>query len=255
MSLIKISNILLAITLLLSGCKSSGQFNASSANSLTQVNALPEFPGGDEALEKYFEKSLTYVKIPELRYMKVNAIIDASGKVKSAALAEVYKLSYENKGVNPAEIDAAIIKEVFQMPDWKPSYQNGQPVEKPVEIPVLLIPEDIKEMVRNQRKMNYEFVEQMPFFPGGNSAFLNYLRNNIRYPKETDKTPGKVVVKFIVYRFGSVQEPSIIKGLNPIIDKEILRLVKDSPRWQPGRQNGIPVNTYYTVPFLIETTK
>lgn len=97
----------------------------------------------------------------------------------------------------------------------------------------------------------YEVVEQMPSFPGGYLAMVNYIRNNVTYPTNVPVgTPklGSVEVKFIVERDGSISHAQVARSLDPILDKEALRVINNMPKWNPGKHNGQPVRVSYKVP-------
>lgn len=96
----------------------------------------------------------------------------------------------------------------------------------------------------------FEVVEEMPEFPGGMSAALNYLSRNIKYPPEaiSAKEQGKVIVQFIVTKEGKVTNPVIVRGVSPLLDKEAIRVITEMPDWKPGKQRGVPVNVKYAMP-------
>lgn len=93
-------------------------------------------------------------------------------------------------------------------------------------------------------------VEQMPEFPGGNSALYKYLSKKIKYPKKAkkEKTEGKVVVRFVVEPDGSLSNPVVLSKVGDGCEEEILRVIRKMPRWNPGRQNDAFVAVYYTLP-------
>ena len=96
----------------------------------------------------------------------------------------------------------------------------------------------------------FDVVEQMPSFPGGQSALLQYLSSNIKYPvvAEENGVQGRVVCTFVVERDGSITDVRVIKSVDPSLDKEAVRVVKSMPKWIPGKQNGSAVRVKYTVP-------
>jgi len=96
----------------------------------------------------------------------------------------------------------------------------------------------------------FDVVEEMPQFPGGQAALLEYLAKNIKYPvvAEENGVQGRVVVTFVVERDGSITDVRVIKSVDPSLDKEATRVVKSMPKWQPGKQNGSAVRVKYTVP-------
>ncbi len=118
-----------------------------------------------------------------------------------------------------------------------------------------------KEKVENTKLNTNEevfyLVENMPEFPGGESAMRKYISSSIVYPEEAVKrgVQGKVFVSFVVTKTGEVANSIIARGVDPALDKEALRVVNGLPKWLPGKQKGQAVNVNYTVPinFALET--
>ena len=101
-------------------------------------------------------------------------------------------------------------------------------------------------------------VEDMPDFQGGGpDAFRRYISTNLRYPQIAagNGIQGRVFVQFVVKDDGSVADATIVRGVEPSLDREALRVVMSSPRWTPGRQRGQAVNVAFTFPisFVLET--
>ncbi len=96
----------------------------------------------------------------------------------------------------------------------------------------------------------FHAVEQMPEFPGGQSALMKYLSNNIRYPQMAlaNDIQGRVVVKFVVEKDGSVSGVTVVRGVDKDLDKEAVRVVKSMPKWQPGKNNGQAVRCWFNLP-------
>ena len=96
----------------------------------------------------------------------------------------------------------------------------------------------------------YDVVENMPQFPGGPSAMMKFLSDNIKYPvaAEEKRQQGRVIVTFIVECDGLVTNPKVAKSAEEHLDNEALRLVRAMPKWTPGTQGGHPVRVKYTVP-------
>ena len=101
----------------------------------------------------------------------------------------------------------------------------------------------------------FEVVEQMPEFPGGYQALMNYLTKNIQYPDAAVKADkqGRVVVRFVVRANGNVTDVSVISGVDPLLDAEAVRVVKAMPKWKPGMQDGKYVAVEYTLPVMFRT--
>jgi len=98
----------------------------------------------------------------------------------------------------------------------------------------------------------FEVVERMPQFPGGVAAQVEYFKKNLRYPAEAKKagTQGRVVVQFFVNKDGSISNVKVLRGVDPALDAEAIRLVNSMPKWKPGMQKGKAVTVKYTVPVL-----
>jgi len=93
-------------------------------------------------------------------------------------------------------------------------------------------------------------VEDMPKFPGGDLALKRWIANHVKYPavaREND-IQGKVFVRFVVTSSGKVDKVQIVRGVDPLLDAESIRVVKALPRWKPGYQRNKPVSVWYTVP-------
>ena len=122
--------------------------------------------------------------------------------------------------------------------------QNGQNAPEPVRSEPLNKPQPV-----NSTRV-YDVVEQMPSFPGGISGLRTYLNQNIRYPAEAQEicVQGRVVVSFVVGKDGHISDVTVLRSVDPSLDKEAIRVVRNMPRWTPGKQEGEPVRVRYNVP-------
>jgi periplasmic protein TonB len=93
-------------------------------------------------------------------------------------------------------------------------------------------------------------VEKYPEFPGGLDAFIRYLSKHINYPAvaRENGTQGRVIVNFVCEKDGSLTDVKVLRGIGDGCDEEAVRVIKASPKWSPGIQNGRPVRTSYSVP-------
>ena len=96
----------------------------------------------------------------------------------------------------------------------------------------------------------HDVAEQMPSFPGGQSAMMSYVSRSIKYPTvaEENGIQGLVTVSFVVEKDGSISGAKVIRSVDPSLDKEALRIIRSMPRWTPGKQDGKPVRVKYTIP-------
>ncbi len=98
--------------------------------------------------------------------------------------------------------------------------------------------------------LNFRVVEQLPEFPGGMSAFVKWLTDNLRYPAAARdrNVHGRVVVTFIINRDGSTSDVKVAKSVDPLLDREALRVARMMPRWKPGVANNKPCRTMFAIP-------
>ena len=96
----------------------------------------------------------------------------------------------------------------------------------------------------------FDAVEQNPQFPGGEAALLKYVASHIRYPSVAQENgiQGRVTVQFVVTKTGSIGQVKVVRGKDPDLDKEAIRVVKSLPKFTPGKMNGHAVNVWYTLP-------
>ncbi|SDO00396.1 TonB family C-terminal domain-containing protein [Prevotella communis] len=96
----------------------------------------------------------------------------------------------------------------------------------------------------------FDVVEQMPEFPGGKEALMKFISENVKYPKEAEEKglQGRVVVRYVIEKDGSISEVEIAKSVNEYLDAEAIRVVNAMPKWIPGKQKGEPVRVKFTIP-------
>jgi protein TonB len=92
----------------------------------------------------------------------------------------------------------------------------------------------------------------MPEFPGGQSALMKYLSENIRYPviAQENGIEGRVICSFVVERDGSITDVQVVRGVDPSLDREAVRVIQSMPKWKPGKQRGKPVRVRFTLPIV-----
>lgn len=102
--------------------------------------------------------------------------------------------------------------------------------------------------------MVFDVVEVMPQFPGGQTAMLKYIMENIKYPKQImeEGIQGRVTVSFIVEKDGRVSNVRLLRSVQPLLDKEAVRVVKSMPKWSPGKQKGKPVRVRFNLPVMFK---
>lgn len=113
---------------------------------------------------------------------------------------------------------------------------------------VTYVPVEVNEKLKGTPVLTV--VEQMPAYPGGMAALMEYFKENMRYPASAKERglQGRVTVQFVVDKDGSIKEPKVIRSIDQELDEEALRLVKSMSKWESGRQNGEPVAVKFAVP-------
>lgn len=108
-----------------------------------------------------------------------------------------------------------------------------------------------------QEQEAFDVVENMPEFPGGTTAMMEYIAKNLRYPAKAHQAgiQGRVIASFIVEKDGSISHPGIMRSVNPDLDAEAIRVLSAMPKWKPGTQRGKEVRVRYTVPVNFKLNK
>ncbi|PXY01160.1 hypothetical protein DF185_10945 [Marinifilum breve] len=225
------------------------------------VEDMPQFPGGYAAIQKFINKSIVYPKVAKENGIKgrvfVTFIITKDGKIDKPKVV---------RSVDPS-LDKEAIRVIKSMPDWTPGKQNGVIVKVAYTVPVnfgmgnekkeaLEIKKKDETVIINGKKA-YNMVDDMPKFPGGHLEVQKFLARTLVYPKvaQDNGIQGRVFVSFIVNKDGKVSDPKIVRGVDPSLDKEAIRVVNLMPQWEPGTKDGKPVNVLYTVPINFKLGK
>lgn len=107
-----------------------------------------------------------------------------------------------------------------------------------------------KTVVAEKNQQAFDVVEQMPEYPGGIKALLDYLCQNVKYPADAEKQKieGRVIANFVVETDGSISNVEVFRPVFPSLDAEAVRVLSAMPKWKPGMQSGKVVRVKYTVP-------
>jgi len=220
----------------------------------TSVKIMPEYPGGESAMKQYFADNMQSIKSAKFIKGKVfvQFVIGKDGMVEPDNVKVI-------TGINP-EIDAKVVDFIKNMPKWTPGMRyesKSGKVTKVLARVSMNIPVELSIKGEEQEKVFF-IVEHMPEFPGGDIALREYIKENTVYPEEAKAKglSGKVFVQFVVNKEGDVVNPQIARGVDPILDKEAIRVIQSLPKWKPGEQSKridgekvwIPQNVSYTVP-------
>ncbi len=246
------------------------------------VEQMPSFPGGLDAQQRFIANGLKYPVEAQTKGIQgrvtIRYVVKSTGEISDIEVI---------RGIDPL-LDNEAIRIVKSMPKWEPGKQGGKAVDVYYTLPVVFrlagttkkvepggdpneivavgygAPQEkkvgvasLKEGSPDDKMKPFITVEQMPSFPGGESAMHEYISNNLKYPEDAQKNgiQGRVTVRFIVRSSGEVSDVSVIRGIDPGMDKEAARMVGSMPKWLPGKQNGQAVDVYYTLPIVYKLNK
>ena len=220
----------------------------------TVVEEMPEFTGGMGECMKFINKNIQYP--PEAIEKEIQGrvivqmVITDEGDVTDAKVV---------RGVDPL-LDKEALRVINLMPKWTPGKQRGKAVNVKYTIPVMFrlsggndVEAESKDTPANvDEKAIFTVCEEMPTFPGGMTECMKFLSKNVDYPKEAQDNgiQGRVIVQFVVKKDGSITDAKVVRGVDPSLDKEALRIINLMPKWTPGKQRGKAVNVKYTVPVM-----
>lgn len=138
---------------------------------------------------------------------------------------------------------------------------NEEEVKRAVKMKIPKEPEGygvrytpVQEEEQTEDNYVYEVVEEMPQFPGGLPAAIEYIRTNIRYPETAlqDNVQGRVIVQIVILEDGTPTQAKVVRSVDPRLDKEAMRVVQSMPPWLPGKQRGKVVKVKYTLPVMFK---
>jgi protein TonB len=153
------------------------------------------------------------------------------------------------KYVPPVVVDSIKPEEVKQL-------MTADQAQIEVKNEDVSVVEEVQEEVQEEEAPQEVFVvvEEMPSFPGGEKALMDFIYANIQYPEiaKENNIQGKVILRFCVTYKGGVDQVQVIKPVDPSLDNEAVRVIKLLPAWKPGKQGGKPVNVWYSVPVTFQ---
>ena len=223
------------------------------------VEQMPEFPGGVEALMKYISENVKYPQEAKDKNISGRVVLGFVIE-KDGSVNEVKVL----RGIGGGCDDEAV-RVIKTMPKWKPGRQKGEPVRVFYQIPINFKLDDgqsqtslgkanVSKVSKDDMKPDengvYQIVEEMPQYPGGETAMMEYVAKNVVYPKEAQEKgiSGRVFVGFVVEKDGSIGEVKLLRGIGGGCDEEAIHVIKGMPKWKPGKQEGKPVRVSYQMP-------
>lgn len=111
-------------------------------------------------------------------------------------------------------------------------------------------PVEVQQEEENEEIVNFYVIEEKPEFPGGNDAMMVWVNKNVKYPEiaKENGVQGKVFIQFVIGKDGKVSDVQVIRGVDPSLDKEAVRVIQSMPAWKPGKQRGKPVKVSFQLP-------
>lgn len=237
------------------------------------VDQMPEFPGGEKALLNFIAENVVYPQSAKDKNISgrvfVTFVVEKDGSVSDVKLL---------RGIGK-ECDEEAMRVVKAMPKWKPGMDEGKPVRVSYALPIhfrlddngkrseydvvekvenkIVVDHDADPIPSQQSKTDgetFQIVDQMPEFPGGEKALLNFIAENIVYPQSAkDKNiSGRVFLSFVIDKDGSVTDVKVMRGIDKECDAEAMRVVKAMPKWKPGMNEGKPVRVSYMLPISFQ---
>lgn len=212
----------------------------------TTSEKMPQYPGGEAAMMKFLSENLKYPEGDKTGgRVVVQFVVQTDGTIGETKVV---------RSVSP-ELDAEAVR-VVKLLKMTPGEIDGKPVNVWYTLPVAFKPgKQSKENapVTGEPEPDgkvFTAVEDMPQFPGGMTGLMQNLMENIKYPEAAVKNDiqGTVVVRFVINKDGSIGEADVIRGVDPELDAEAVRVVKNLPDFIPGKMGGKPVAVWYTLP-------
>lgn len=208
------------------------------------VEKMPKFPGHKTALFDYIGANIKYPAVAKDAGIEgtvyVGFVVEKDGSLSDIAIL---------RGIGGG-CDAEALRVVNAMPSWTPGMQAGQTVRVQNRLPIKFVLEKEETVAPEVVEEEKEEVVEMPEYPGGEYALFAYLGKNIHYPDSARDAgiAGVVYVGFVVEKDGSISNIEILQGIGGGCDEEVIRLIKNMPKWKPGLQDGEPVRVQYRLP-------
>lgn len=179
--------------------------------------------------------------------------IDTSQAVAEVVFEEeIIPITETPEQAAPPPPEAPKVAELLEIVDDQAEIEESTTIlteDNTPKVEVKYVPVQVVEEEPEEQTI-FEVVENMPEFPGGQGALMNYLSKNIKYPTiaQENGTQGRVIVQFVVNRDGTIVDAKVVRSVDPYLDKEALRVINTMPKWKPGMQRGKPVRVKFTVP-------
>ncbi|MHA4893515.1 TonB family protein [Pedobacter sp. PWIIR3] len=217
------------------------------------LETQPSFPGGMEKFYEYISKTVKYPKEAPDKNIQgkvfLTFVVETDGSLSNIKI---------DRTLSP-QLDEEAVRILKASPKWIPGTQNGQNVRVKYNIPISFSLAKDENKAGRQNDPVYDFVslEQQPAFKGGMKNFYTYLAKTVKYPAEAQRLnkQGKVFLSFIVEKDGSLSDIKVDRKAGYGLDEEAVRVLKASPNWDPGIQQGKKVRVKYNIPISFTLSK
>lgn len=202
-------------------------------------------------------------------YMKANRIANIKMRDANEVIAEMANDIQQEEAAPPppppppppaeqqtvVKYVAPVVVDTIKPEDQTQLMITDEQVATTVNEEAVEVQEVVQEEVQEEAPQEvFVVVEEMPSFPGGDAELFKFIYDNIKYPElaKENNIQGKVILRFCVTYKGTVDQVSVVRGVDPALDDEAVRVIKLLPLWKPGKQGGKPVNVWYSVPISFQ---
>ena len=231
-------------------------------NDLTSIVKAEEVKSVENSSDEKFNISGIVMEYPAkkpvpgasiiIRGTTMGTLTDKDGKFTlPVKKGDVLVVSYIGLQTQSVVVQADVNLGIWMKEDVQPMEEMVVVAQTPKE-EVKYTKVEVEETEEPQEKVIFQVVEEMPEFPGGMGEAMKFLAKNIKYPvaAQQAKIEGRVIVQFVVERDGSISDVHAMRGVNPDLDAEAIRVVSLMPKWNPGKQRGKAVAVKYTMPIM-----
>ena len=204
----------------------------------SQPTDYPTFQG--KSFPSFKEWVLAGLTIPQNSisqdtWVSMSFVVKGDGSIGNVTMA----------GTNYGEAGNILVNKIKSSPRWEPAANPEARTDFTTSMNVKITPNGISDDMEP-----FVVVEQMPMYPGGDAELLKFIGVNTTYPEAAKKNniQGRVIVRFIVNTQGNTEDPTVLKGVDPLLDQEAIRVVSLLTGFQPGMQGGKAVPVWYMVP-------
>ncbi len=214
---------------------------------------MPSFPGGTKAWQEYIVSTLKYPALAKSNNVQGNVIVKFTVE-KDGSLGDIKIMRGIGSGA-----DEEAVRVIAQSPKWIPGTIDGKPARVTFTVPINFGGSNPVQMGAGRDVpdgvFDFSTAEVLPEFEGGMAGWGKYLSENLKYPQQAkkDSISGRVIMGFIVEKDGTLSDIKVLRGIGGGLDEEAVRVLKNSPKWQPGRiLDGSLVRVAYTMPIFFK---